>query len=953
MGFLRFTPNYKSLNQLSIHLSPSIEINRDKFETLIDDFGYTKTSIVTSSGEYSVRGYIIDIFPLNYANPVRIELFGNNIENIKIFNSETQLSISPLETIEILPYKEIVNKESGSLYDLLDSPIVIKIDSELIKQGNENLKNQIFEYCKDNNLNAEHIFINDYKSILVKEEYSLSSFNKDLNNSTIKSENIENFNGSYNLLNDYIKKNQGGNFYFCLNNHKIAEYLKENLKLAHKTFFINQKINHGFVFQNNFYIVENDIEKNTDSHYYKNPVKIGRKIKGFDDIKKGDYIVHYAHGIGIYNGIITLEKNGLKKDYLLINYYGNDKVYIPVEKISTLYKYSDKDGTKPKINSLNSTAWEKTKQSIKSRIKNISSELLKLYAERSMIKKPRYVHYPEDDVFGAEFSFEATKDQLKCISDIYNDLEKTIPMDRLLCGDVGFGKTEVAFRGIFNTIMNGYQVAYLCPTTILSNQQYESALTRFQNFPINIALVNRFTTQKEFKAILEKLKNGKIDLVFGTHKLFNTKIEYSNLGLLIIDEEQRFGVTHKEKIKELKKNVNVLTLSATPIPRTLKMAMSGLKDLSILDTAPQDRYPVQTYVIAKNDTIIKDAIYKELSRNGQVYYLYNNVQSIEQETNKIHKLVPEARICYDNGKLLKHELEDIIADFIDYKYDILVCTTIIETGIDIPNVNTLIVSDAQNYGLSQLYQLRGRVGRSNKIAYAYLTYNPVKMLTETAVKRLSAIKEFTELGSGYKIAMRDLSIRGAGDLLGSEQAGFIDSVGIELYTKMLEDTINELKGNPIEEENSSDTSLVNVNTHIDEQYVSDESVRIEIHKLINSIVDYKSLINVKSEIEDRFGKIDNNLEIYMYEEWFEKLASKLEIKNIIQNEDRVEVQLPEKISNQINGEKLFLEVYNLSPKFKLRYQFKRINFTLPIKNLPKHYIYYLVDLLQIILTDIA
>lgn len=771
----------------------------------------------------------------------------------------------------------------------------------------------------------------------------------------ITSENIENFNGNYELLINFIKnKEDNHNIYIYATNKIILDFLNTTLSNINSKniHIIKEKLNKGFIINDNIFISENDIEKTSQTKKYHNPVKIGRKIKDFSDIKPGDYVVHSVHGIGIYGGIITLEKKGFKKDYILINYAENDKVYIPVEKITTIYKYSDAEGTAPKINKLNSTSWIKTKNSVKKRIKDISAELLKLYAERATLKSPKYNHFVEEEVFASEFKYTPTKDQIKCSEDILLDLKKSIPMDRLLCGDVGFGKTEVAFRAIFNTILNGYQVAYLCPTTILSKQQYDSALERFKQFPISIAIVNRFTTTKEFNNILEGLKEGKIDLVFGTHKLFNAKIEYKSLGLLVIDEEQRFGVSQKEKIKEMKKNVNILTLSATPIPRTLKMAMSGLKDLSVLDTAPSDRYPVQTYVVEKNDMLTKESIYKELSRNGQIFYLYNNVKGIENEATHISKLVPEARVCYAHGQMSKTELEKIIEDFVEYKYDILVCTTIIETGIDIPNVNTLIISDAQNYGLSQLYQLRGRVGRSNKIAYAYLTYTPGKTLTDTAVKRLKAIKEFTELGSGYKIAMRDLAIRGAGDLLGGEQAGFIDSVGIDLYTKLLEEAINELKGIKTEDEEDDRSSLLDVDTHIKTDYVSEESVRIEIHKLINTIDNKETLEKVKSELEDRFGKIDEDLLIYMYEEWFEKLANKLEINHVIQTKNQIEIQIPEKFSNKINGEKLFLKMYNINPKFKIRYQFKKIIISLPIINQPKHYVYYITELLQEIINDI-
>lgn len=952
MGYLKFVPNKSVLQKMNITLNKNDKINRKSFEELIDKYGYTKTSIVTSTGEYSLRGYIIDIFPYNYDNPVRIELFGNQIESIKNFDGESQRTINEIETTEIYPYKELISDNHISILNLLNKPNLIYYDKELILQGYKTLTDQILEYKENNDIKEKLMFtLEELKATTEKNLYAFSKQGV-LN---IASENIENFNGNYELLINFIKnKEDNHNIYIYITNKIILDFLKtalvnSNSKNIH---IIKEKLNKGFIIDDNIFISENDIEKTSQTKNYHNPVKIGRKIKDFSDIKPGDYIVHSVHGIGIYGGIITLEKNGFKKDYILLNYAGNDKVYIPVEKITTIYKYSDAEGTPPKINKLNSTSWIKTKNSVKKRIKDISAELLKLYAERATLKSPKYNHFVEEEVFASEFKYTPTKDQIKCSEDILLDLKKSIPMDRLLCGDVGFGKTEVAFRAIFNTILNGYQVAYLCPTTILSKQQYDSALERFKQFPISIAIVNRFTTTKEFNKILEGLKEGKIDLVFGTHKLFNEKIEYKSLGLLVIDEEQRFGVSQKEKIKELKKNVNILTLSATPIPRTLKMAMSGLKDLSVLDTAPSDRYPVQTYVVEKNDMLTKEAIYKELSRNGQIFYLFNNVKGIENEAAHISKLVPEARVCYAHGQMSKTELEKIIEDFIEYKYDILVCTTIIETGIDIPNVNTLIISDAQNYGLSQLYQLRGRVGRSNKIAYAYLTYTPGKTLSDTAVKRLKAIKEFTELGSGYKIAMRDLAIRGAGDLLGGEQAGFIDSVGIDLYTKLLEEAINELKGIKTEDEDDDRSSLLDVDTHIKTDYVTEESVRIEIHKLINTIDNKETLEKVKSELEDRFGKIDEDMLIYMYEEWFEKLANKLEINHVIQTKNQIEIQIPEKFSNKINGEKLFLKMYNINPKFKIRYQFKKIIISLPIINQPKHYIYYITELLQEIINDI-
>ena len=500
-------------------------------------------------------------------------------------------------------------------------------------------------------------------------------------------------------------------------------------------------------------------------------------------------------------------------------------------------------------------------------------------------------------------------------------------------------------RGIFKTVINNRQVMYLCPTTILSKQQYNVIKERFRDEPIEIRLLNRFTSTKETKEIIEKLNKGIIDILVGTHRLLSKDINPSKLGLLVVDEEQRFGVKHKEKIKELKNDVNVLTLSATPIPRTLKMALSGLRDLSIIDTAPVNRYPVQTYVVSENDLLVKDAIYKELARKGQVYILYNKIEGLEKLANHVSSLVPEARIIYAHGKMNKNELEQIMDDFVNYKYDILISTTIIENGIDIANANTLIVYDADNFGLSQLYQIRGRVGRSDRIAYAYFLYSNKKMLNEIAVKRLQAIKEFTELGSGYKIAMRDLSIRGAGDIFGSDQAGFVDSVGISLYMKLIEDELKKAKGEYVEEDDEDNTNLIEVYTYIKDDYVNDEDVKIEIHQKINQIDSIEMLNKVKDELEDRFGKIDNDLEIYMYEEWFTNLSKQLNISKINKTDRFIEITLPVELSENIKGDKLLFETMSISNKFNIKYIHKNIIITLFYKGLDKHYIYYLVKLL--------
>lgn len=959
MGYLRFLPSYEKSQNLKVSLKKGLTIDRDKIVNELEEYGYVRTSLVTSTGEYALRGFIIDIFPIEADHPIRIELFGEEVEAIRVFNEETQLSINEISKIDILPIQELNFDEHSSLFEYMHNPFVFFINENQINNGYNKIRKDIEEYSGNKDVLISD-FMYSFEEINPNNYMYIETINNFDNSISFNSKEIIKFKGDYDTFKDFCLTHKNTNVVIiCLSKDKQIDLVKELFSdvnigsIKENTINILKfKLNEGFIIDKYMVISEFDIDNFKITNVYKNNFKIGRKIKGFEDIKIGDYVVHSQHGIGVYAGIEAITKNGLVKDYIKINYLGNDKIYIPVEKITTIYKYSDKDGTPPKLNKLNSTSWAKTKMKVRNRIKDISDELIKLYATRTSIKGPVFNNFDEEYTFAANFNYNETNDQLKTIKEIDNDLKSSIPMDRILCGDVGFGKTEVAFRGMFKTIVNGYQVAYLCPTTLLSRQQYNNALSRFREFPVNIALLNRFTSTKEVKRIYEGLKSGSIDIVFGTHKLLNKEIDFNNLGLLVVDEEQRFGVTHKERIKEIKNDVNVLTLSATPIPRTLKMAMSGLRDLSIIDTAPINRYPVQTYVVEEKEVLIKDAVYKELSRNGQVFVLYNRVASIQDEVDKLSSLVPEARIVMAHGQMDKNELENIVSDFVDYKYDILVCTTIIETGIDIPNVNTLIVIDADNFGLSQLYQLRGRVGRSDKIAYAYLMYNPAKVLTETAIKRLQSIKDFTELGSGYKIAMRDLSIRGAGDLLGAEQAGFVDSVGLELYTQMVSEEIKRLNGEEVlEEENSN--PLIEVANHISDEFVKEESIKIEIHQLINEIKDQTSLEKVKSEILDRFGNITSEMDIYMHEEWFSELANQLNIKRVKQTETLLELELPADISDKIQGDKLFLIAYNINPKFRLSYRMKKIYVSLSLVNLEKHFVYYLVPLLDEIKNMIA
>ena len=781
----------------------------------------------------------------------------------------------------------------------------------------------------------------------------------DFNVKTINklNENIDN-------INDFIydKLAHKKTVVICLNKNQIRSVIK-NLKMKiyetninniydNKVNIIELDINRGFIY-NDFIILSAyelfNIKENKKK--YTTKYKYAVAIKDLNKINKGDYIVHSVHGIGIYNGIKTLTFHNVVKDYIELLYQGTDKIYIPVDKIDILYKYSGQEGAKPKINRLGSNEWQKTKNRVKNKVSDIADELLKLYAERE--NRKGFAFSKDCDLsfdFENSFSYDLTIDQKKAIIDIKNDMEKNIPMDRLLCGDVGFGKTEVAFIASFKAILDSKQVLFLCPTTILSNQHYENALKRFDGFPVNIALLNRFTSPKEVNRIKNGLLNGTIDLVFGTHRLLSDDILLKDLGLLIIDEEQRFGVIHKEKIKKMKTNVDVLTLTATPIPRTLQMSLTGIRSLSLIETPPINRYPVQTYVIEENEHIIRDAIYKEMSRGGQVYILYNRVQSIEDCRDKISKIVPDARIGVAHGQLNKNELENTIYRFTNYEYDVLICTTIIETGIDICNVNTLIIFDSDRFGLSQLYQIRGRVGRSDKFAYAYLMYKPAKRLNPDAIKRLNVIKEFTELGSGFSIATRDLSIRGAGDILGSEQAGFIDSVGIDLYLKLLNEEIDKRNNIEVEDEESdyNNKQLIDVSTHIDDKYVDDDDLKIEIHKMINSIDSNKRFNEVKTELEDRFGKINEDMIIYMYEEWFEKLVHKIKLSHVNQTKNSIELVFPEKVVKCLNTEEVFMDAYSITNMFRFISRGSNLIIVLDIIKLDKHPIYYLVNLLSMI-----
>ena len=990
MGYLRFLPLKERYIDSILDLKVGNIISPKELVNKLISIGYSRDTIVTKTGEFAVRGFVIDIFPLNEENPIRIEFFDDEIESIRYFNVENQKSIGNIDNIKINPIFEFLSSKSVleehfgkqkylqcyekvcNISDYLDNCITVFKDYDQIKTTYVGILNEMLSYKSETDLDFKYNYMFEFDELIVDFPLYYFSLNNYVSNSYVEDvisfnlKPISNFNEDSEKINTFINKciKEDKTVLICLRKFQIRSILKYlNMKIVETDFtnikigcvnIIESELNKGFIYNDLVVLTSFELFNDTSSRKkYVTKFKYSTSIKDINKLSVGDYVVHNTHGIGRYNGIKTLTLNDVTKDYLEVLYQGTDKIYIPVEKIELISKYSGREGIAPKINKLGGADWAKTKNRVKSKVNDIADKLLKLYAERE--SKKGYAFSKDCDMskdFENDFKFDLTADQSRAISQIKEDMESIIPMDRLLCGDVGFGKTEVAFVAAFKAILDSKQVLFLCPTTILSNQHYENAKERFKNFPVNIGLLNRFTSPKEVTRVLNGLKDGTIDIVFGTHRLLSDDVILKDLGLLIIDEEQRFGVTHKEKIKEFKTNVDVLTLTATPIPRTLQMSLVGIRSLSLIETPPINRFPVQTYVVEENKQILKDAIYKELSREGQVFILYNRVQSIDEFASRISGIAPDARIAVAHGQMNKTQLENTIIDFVNYEFDILICTTIIETGIDIPNVNTLIVIDADRFGLSQLYQLRGRVGRSNKFAYAYLMYQPFKSLTETAVKRLNVIKEFTELGSGFSIATRDLSIRGAGDILGSEQAGFIDSVGIDLYLRMLNDEINRRNDNnniveeSVEENTNENKAFLNVTTHIDDSYVQEDDLKIEIHKIINSVDSREKFESVKLELEDRFGRISEDVIIYMYEEWFENLAKKLKVSNVHQNKNSIEIVFPGMVVSKFKVDEIFMDAYYVSNMFRFANKGSNLVIILDIIKLDKHPVYYLVELLD-------
>ncbi|MDS4833556.1 transcription-repair coupling factor [Streptococcus pneumoniae] len=967
-------PSPNAFKDSIVKISVGEEYDQHAFIHQLKENGYRKVTQVQTQGEFSLRGDILDIFEMSQLEPCRIEFFGDEIDGIRSFEVETQLSKENKTELTIFPASDMLLREkdyqrgqsalekqiSKTLSPILKSYLEEILSSFHQKQSHADSRKflslcydktwTVFDYIEKDT----PIFFDDYQKLMnqyeVFERELAQYFTEELQNSkafsdmqyfsdieqiykkqspvtffsnlqkglgNLKFDKIYQFNqypmqeffNQFSFLKEEIERYKKMDYTIILQSSNsmgsktLEDMLEEyqiKLDSRDKTSICKESVNliegnlrHGFHFVDEkiLLITEHEIfQKKLKRRFRRQHVSNAERLKDYNELEKGDYVVHHIHGIGQYLGIETIEIKGIHRDYVSVQYQNGDQISIPVEQIHLLSKYISSDGKAPKLNKLNDGHFKKAKQKVKNQVEDIADDLIKLYSERSQLKGFAFSADDDDqDAFDDAFPYVETDDQLRSIEEIKRDMQSSQPMDRLLVGDVGFGKTEVAMRAAFKAVNDHKQVVILVPTTVLAQQHYTNFKERFQNFAVNIDVLSRFRSKKEQTATLEKLKNGQVDILIGTHRVLSKDVVFADLGLMIIDEEQRFGVKHKETLKELKKQVDVLTLTATPIPRTLHMSMLGIRDLSVIETPPTNRYPVQTYVLEKNDSVIRDAVLREMERGGQVYYLYNKVDTIVQKVSELQELIPEASIGYVHGRMSEVQLENTLLDFIEGQYDILVTTTIIETGVDIPNANTLFIENADHMGLSTLYQLRGRVGRSNRIAYAYLMYRPEKSISEVSEKRLEAIKGFTELGSGFKIAMRDLSIRGAGNLLGKSQSGFIDSVGFELYSQLLEEAIAKRNGNANANTRTKGNAelILQIDAYLPDTYISDQRHKIEIYKKIRQIDNRVNYEELQEELIDRFG------------EYPDVVAYLLEIGLVKSYLDKVFVQRVERKDNKI------------------------------------------------------
>lgn len=969
-------------------------IDTDALKERLVSMGYERSAQVEGAGQFAVRGGIIDIYPLTEDNPIRIELWDDEVDSVRIFDLESQRSIERVEAVDIYPASEII-LSGERLNDGIEAirrelkvcDAKLRGDGRIeeahrLKTAAEEFLEQVVDFreavsldsyidyfCRDAVSLLEYfpkdktvIFIDEPAHVAEKAEFVELEFRESMSHRLengyllpgqtnvlwdtrtvfaklagyknvllsaleqkikyidikktyyLNARNVNPYNNSFELLVKDLQqwKKNGYRVLLLSGSRTRAARLAEDLRgFGLSAYFRENKdsvINAGEIMVANGYlhrgfeyplikfvvITETDIFGMEKKKRKKKSSYRGQKIQSFADLSIGDYVVHEGHGLGIYKGIEKLTVDKVSKDYIKIEYGDGGRLYVLATQLDLIQKYSGGEGKQPKLNNLGGQEWQKTKSKVKGAVKEIARELVELYAARQ--SKQGYV-YGKDTVWQREFEemfpYEETEDQLNAIEATKQDMESTKIMDRLICGDVGYGKTEVAIRAAFKAVQEGKQVVYLVPTTILAQQHYNTFCQRMKDFPVTVELLSRFRTPKEQARAIDGLKKGFVDIVIGTHRVLSKDVVYKDLGLLIVDEEQRFGVTHKEKIKQLKDSVDVLTLTATPIPRTLHMSLIGIRDMSVLEEPPMDRLPIQTFVLEYNDEVVREAINREMARGGQVYYVYNRVNGIEEIADRIKALVPEAEVAFAHGQMKEHQLEHIMFDFINGEIDVLVSTTIIETGLDIPNVNTMIIHNADQLGLSQLYQLRGRVGRSNRTSYAFLMYKRDKLLKEVAEKRLQAIREFTDLGSGFKIAMRDLEIRGAGNILGAQQHGHMEAVGYDLYCKMLNDAVRALKGETPGKDFETSVDM-DINAFIPAGYIVNEMQKLDIYKRIAGIETQEEYQDMQDELVDRFGDIPEPVENLLLIAYIKSQAHQADIVDISANKCEIKLTMYEK-----------------------------------------------------------
>ena len=931
-----------------IHITGEDTVDLTKLEQDLTALGYERESQIEAPGQFAVRGGIIDVFPLAEEMPVRIELWGDEIDSIRMFDAKSQRSIENISEITIYPASENCFGNNGLVSFLkyfpenetllfYDEPHRLQETAETVEaEYTESLKNRADAGMKEEGEEELRVFqtkdiiseMNRYSGIGLTTLESKCGLFKVRSVYTVQAKGVNPYNNSFELLTRDLKrlKRNGYRVVLLSGSRTRAKRLAEDLRDYDLSSFYSEDMQrevkpgeimaaYGYASEGYEYpmlkfvvISESDIfgrkKKKKKRKKYE-----GQRIQDFAELKPGDYVVHENHGIGVYKGIEKIEVEKIVKDYMKIVYAEGGVLYIPVAQMDLIQKYAGADAKKPRLNKLGTIQWGKTKSQVKKAVQIVAKDLVELYAVRQ--QSEGFVYGP-DTVWQKEFEemfpFEETDDQLQAIEDTKHDMESKKIMDRLICGDVGYGKTEIAIRAAFKAVQEGKQVVCLVPTTILAQQHYNTFVQRLKEFPVRIDLLCRFRSAAEQKKTIEDTKKGFVDILVGTHRVLSKDVVFKDLGLLIIDEEQRFGVTHKEKIKKLKENIDVLTLTATPIPRTLHMSLIGIRDMSVLEEAPNERMPIQTYVMEYNDEMVREAITRELARDGQVYYVYNRVNDIADVAGRIQSLVPDANVAFAHGQMKERELEDIMYDFINGDIDVLVSTTIIETGLDIPNANTMIIQDADRFGLSQLYQLRGRVGRSNRMAYAFLLYQRDKLLKEVAEKRLSAIREFTDLGSGIKIAKRDLEIRGGGNLLGEAQSGHMEAVGYDLYCKMLNEAVRQLKGGP---EAETFTTLIdlNVDAYIPEYYIKNEYQKLDIYKRIAAIESEEELEDMTEELIDRFGDIPKKVQQLLVIASLKSLAHSVYVTAIEQKGEEIRFTMYEKAKIDPSGIPKFLDSY--------------------------------------------